>query len=432
SELIKIIHSKSVHTKTTERSVNSIDSLHTVLQQCLDNIRNKVLLMKRQLAQETSVPTAVSYGEIIRNIRNQLNSIRTLSLPDSVVLCDGEKILFKVECRYHLYDNVTTQLASGTHGTSNSHGFGSLTSPRDNNTAPTVSTNEEEYVPGTCFITNYQIIFNGVHQNSLFKKSFSLHSIQKMDKSGKKKSVGNSFSYRLNFLCKDARTISLSFDKSSNSLKDVRKCVENTIATSLFCFLYKAEYTQNEVTNLGWNIYDPKDEFARMGIPSPDWKYTHINSTHFICETYPSLLVVPDTISDEQLKAVANFRSKGRIPALSYRHWSNKTSITRCSQPRVGIGRNRCEEDEQLVNAIRLTAVAATTSSAAPSSSTMVHATGSTMDGKKSGSEKTLYIIDARPYANAVGNRAKGAGWEIMTNYPNCEIEFMDIANIHV
>lgn len=43
-----------------------------------------------------------------------------------------------------------------------------------------------------------------------------------------------------------------------------------------------------------------------------------------------------------------------------------------------------------------------------------------------------MEIIDARPRVNARANQAKGAGTEIMTNYPNCKLTFQDIGNIHV
>jgi myotubularin-related protein 1/2 len=46
------------------------------------------------------------------------------------------------------------------------------------------------------------------------------------------------------------------------------------------------------------------------------------------------------------------------------------------------------------------------------------------------GSNK-LYIIDARPKLNAVANMARGGGYED-DSYQNCELVFMDIANIHV
>ena len=39
--------------------------------------------------------------------------------------------------------------------------------------------------------------------------------------------------------------------------------------------------------------------------------------------------------------------------------------------------------------------------------------------------------MDARSYAAAVGNRARGGGVECPEYYPNAEITFMNLANIH-
>ena len=44
---------------------------------------------------------------------------------------------------------------------------------------------------------------------------------------------------------------------------------------------------------------------------------------------------------------------------------------------------------------------------------------------------KQVLIIDARSYAAAVGNRARGGGVECPEYYPNSEILFMNLANIH-
>ena len=70
-------------------------------------------------------------------------------------------------------------------------------------------------------------------------------------------------------------------------------------------------------------------------------------------DTYPSLMIVPSTVSDEILKTVSTYRSKGRIPSLSWIHPFNSASITRSSQPLVSLKRNRCVEDEYLLNVIR-------------------------------------------------------------------------------
>lgn len=39
--------------------------------------------------------------------------------------------------------------------------------------------------------------------------------------------------------------------------------------------------------------------------------------------------------------------------------------------------------------------------------------------------------MDARSYTTAVANRARGGGCECPEYYPNCEIVFMSLANIH-
>lgn len=64
------------------------------------------------------------------------------------------------------------------------------------------------------------------------------------------------------------------------------------------------------------------------------------------------MLVVPSNISDQTLALAAKHRSKGRIPVLTYYHRANAATITRSSQPMVGIAQNRSFQDERLVEAI--------------------------------------------------------------------------------
>jgi myotubularin-related protein 1/2 len=44
---------------------------------------------------------------------------------------------------------------------------------------------------------------------------------------------------------------------------------------------------------------------------------------------------------------------------------------------------------------------------------------------------RKLYIVDARPRANALANGAKGGGSESASNYPRSEVLFLGIQNIH-
>ncbi|XP_057604790.1 myotubularin-related protein 2 isoform X2 [Hippopotamus amphibius kiboko] len=145
-------------------------------------------------------------------------------------------------------------------------------------------------------------------------------------------------------------------------------------------------------------------ETVCKGIPNESWRITKINERYELCDTYPALLVVPANIPDEELKRVASFRSRGRIPVLSWIHPESQATVTRCSQPMVGVSGKRSKEDEKYLQAI--------------------------MDSNAQSHK--IFIFDARPSVNAVANKAKGGGYESEDAYQNAELVFLDIHNIHV
>ncbi|KAJ3243833.1 hypothetical protein HDU78_011735 [Chytriomyces hyalinus] len=160
----------------------------------------------------------------------------------------------------------------------------------------------------------------------------------------------------------------------------------------------------------GWSIYDPEVEFRRMGlgVKSDAWRISSVNKDFAFCPTYPKYFAVPSRISDNVLKHAVKFRSKGRIPVLSYIHRTNQVTITRCAQPLVGLQQNRSIQDEKLTESIF------TTGRVPP------------VQGQ------SHLIIDARPAANVMGQTAMGAGIESTENYRNCKICLLGIGNIHV
>ena len=113
------------------------------------------------------------------------------------------------------------------------------------------------------------------------------------------------------------------------------------------------------------------------------------------------MVVVPSSISDASVIKSSEFRSKGRFLATVWRHPDGPT-ITRSSQPMVGVGRKRCSEDEAIVAAL----------------------------GELQGN--SVCLIDSRPLANAVANKLVGAGSESNAYYENCEIKYIGLGNIHV
>lgn len=78
----------------------------------------------------------------------------------------------------------------------------------------------------------------------------------------------------------------------------------------------------------GWSTFNPRAEFARQGVGSRTkaWRFTDINKDYAFCPTYPTKLVVPSRISDSTLAYAGKYRSKARIPALTYLHWANHVS----------------------------------------------------------------------------------------------------------
>ncbi|THU82889.1 phosphatases II [Dendrothele bispora CBS 962.96] len=214
-------------------------------------------------------------------------------------------------------------------------------------------------------------------------------------------------------------TFSLSLSKESDAIDVFESVKELTVATSVFQ-LYAFFYSPNPPlpTNDGWSIYSPRDEFGRMGVGTRTkaWRFTDINKDYSFSPTYPAKLLVPTKISDATLQYASRYRSKCRIPVLSYLHWSNYASITRSSQPMVGITQNRSIQDEKLIESIFQTHF----SPESRASNAVVY-----------GAQTTNLIIDARPTANAMANTAKGAGTENMDHYKEGKKVYLGIDHIH-
>ncbi|XP_043236552.1 myotubularin-related protein 9-like isoform X2 [Amphibalanus amphitrite] len=143
-------------------------------------------------------------------------------------------------------------------------------------------------------------------------------------------------------------------------------------------------------SNLGgeddWSEFSTEHEFSKLILSSDEWRISHLNSDFKVCESYPRSVVVPSSVTDEELIRVALFRHGGRFPVLSYRH--DKGSILlRSSQPMTG-NQRRCREDEKLINA----------------------ALGSS--GQKG------YIIDTRTQNLAMSAKNRGGGYEPESHYP--------------
>ncbi|KAL0577882.1 phosphatidylinositol-3-phosphatase ymr1 [Marasmius crinis-equi] len=214
-------------------------------------------------------------------------------------------------------------------------------------------------------------------------------------------------------------TFSIQFTNEGDGLDVFESVKELTVADSVYS-LYAFSYQPNPPfpTNNGWSIYSPREEFGRMGVGTRTkaWRFTDINKDYSFSPTYPAKLIVPTKISDTTLQYAAKYRSKCRIPALTYLHWSNFATITRSSQPMVGITQNRSIQDEKLIETIFQTH----------------HSPESRVSNAPVyGATSTNLIIDARPTTNAMANTAKGAGTENMDHYKEAKKVYLGIDHIH-
>ena len=140
-----------------------------------------------------------------------------------------------------------------------------------------------------------------------------------------------------------------------------------------------------------------------MKLPNETWRITKINDKYKLCDTYPAILAVPQAATDDDLASVASFRSRGRLPVLSWLHPETQASITRCSQPLTGLSGHRSVDDEKYIQLI--------------------------MDANAQSHK--IFIMDARPQTNALANKTRGGGLENEHLY-NAEIQFLGISSIHV
>ncbi|XP_048412319.1 myotubularin-related protein 3 isoform X6 [Stegostoma tigrinum] len=267
--------------------------------------------------------------------------------------------------------------------------------------------------------------------------------------------------FQLHLTCKDCKIIRCQFSTFEQCQEWVKR-MNNVIRPparieDLFAFAYHAwcmDVYASEKEQHG-NLCRPgehvvsrfKNEVERMCFDMQNaWRITNINDKYKLCASYPQQLLVPAWLTDKELESVGNFRSWKRIPSVVYRHQGNGAVIARCSQPEVSWWGWRNSDDEHLIKSVA--------KACAMDRSSTKHINGNCIRDYPNGSDLSdgefdssmtnsagvenlcspphkLLILDARSYAAAVANRAKGGGCECPEYYPNCEVVFMGMANIH-
>ena len=272
--------------------------------------------------------------------------------------------------------------------------------------------------PCRALLTNYRVYIipdlDQSYSNYFPDGYFSLpiHKIEKTNRIQKPQT----FEFFYEIIMYDARVFSLIFKTSINeNFPHVLNGLLSSKETPSFSQL-AYDYNKNnpiykrENFEDGWKLYDPEKEFQRQGLSNLDtemnqtkpFRKTQLNENYALCPTYPKYLITVGAISDSNYKESSLFRTKNRLPTLSYYYYNSRGTIWRSAQSKVGISGNRNRFDEELMDEI----------------------------GEISNTKK-LYIYDCRPYLAAMANRLKGAGHENTENYKDAELFFCEIDNIH-
>ncbi|XP_030009058.1 myotubularin-related protein 4 isoform X4 [Sphaeramia orbicularis] len=266
--------------------------------------------------------------------------------------------------------------------------------------------------------------------------------------------------FQLHIICKDSKVVRCHFATFKQCQEWVKRLNRASAHPSrledLFALAYHAWCLGGSADDEDQHVHlcRPGDhvrqrmemEVKRMNFDTQNiWRVSDINCNYKLCSSYPQKLLVPIWITDKELESVASFRSWKRIPVVVYRHQRNGAVIARCSQPEISWWGWRNTDDEYLVTSIakacQMDAGSKGTCGApgcrgrgeGPDSS------DGDFDSSLTGGSncednvvpQKLLILDARSYTAAVANRAKGGGCECEEYYPNCEVMFMGMANIH-
>ena len=282
---------------------------------------------------------------------------------------------------------------------------------------------DDRKFPCKLILTHYRVFIapdfkkkdpNDFSYMNYFPDNFFSLFIHKIDKAIKTSS-DKSFDFIIDIIMKDQRVFNLIFKNNSggnflDQLNGIIALREHHFSNIAIEYRKNNPIYKKENFEDGWNLYNPEEEYSRQGLTKLDYetnrsklfRKTKLNEDYSLCPTYPKFLITVGEISDSDYKCSAEFRTKSRLPALAYYHYSTGGNIWRSAQTRSGISGNRNRFDEDLLLYIA-----------------------------KVSKVKKLYIYDCRPYLSAVANKLKGAGYENTENYPGSEIFFCEIDNIH-
>ena len=199
-----------------------------------------------------------------------------------------------------------------------------------------------------------------------------------------------------------------SSDSDLDPLKEKKIYMNNIKKSNFFEKNFFEKFSHSSCKNI-----NTEEDFEKLGLK------IFKNQNYKFCSSYPLDLVIPKQLSEKDIYKISKFRSKGRIPALTYISKNGKL-LFRSSQIQSGLFNKRSTEDEMMVYFI-----------GEPNKKKNNLYYKSLTEGQKELLKKDVTICDARSKMAAVGNTFMGRGYEKEKNYKNIKLSFHNIANLH-
>jgi len=272
-----------------------------------------------------------------------------------------------------------------------------IATPKVENVHKLNNINPRESTIGTLYITTTHLIFVSPEEK---EELWILH----MHISGVDKLPVTTLGSPVRIQCSNFRVVTflVSRDRDAQDIySSLTHLSKPQSVEELYCFQYRAKGELPQAT--GWTFFELSAEYSRQGVNTQHWTVCSLNNGYKLCASYPEQFMVPASAQASLVTGCAKFRSKGRLPVLTYYHASTGAALLRCSQPLSGLN-GRSQEDEDYINCVL----------------------------KSNPNSNYLYIVDTRPKINAMYNRAAGKGYEAEAFYANTKFVFKGIENIHI
>lgn len=148
--------------------------------------------------------------------------------------------------------------------------------------------------------------------------------------------------------CKDLRILKLEivgWQEYLNVSESLDK-LSRTNAIHTYPFFYRAVYP---ILEDGYTLFKPEIEYAKL-LLSGAWRLSTVNIDYQVCSTYAKTLIVPATLSDEDIKESASLREQGRFPIMSFKH--RDVVLLRASPISQQNAIKQSTADEKIVNLV--------------------------------------------------------------------------------